>query len=79
MKPCKIISNDKNIGSLVLAPLQNLTILFKQCNSLSDETNFQDDDDDDDDDDNDDDDKLNNYKYYGLEQVQSLTDTGVKK
>ena len=58
------INVEKNIRSLVLNSPQNL---FNQFNSLSDETNLHDDDDDDDDVD-----KINNCKYYDLEQVQTL-------
>ena len=56
------ITVEKNIGSLVLNPPQNLSLLFNQFNSLSDETNLH----------NDDIDKINNCKYYDVEQVQTL-------
>ena len=56
------ITVEKNIGSLVLNPPQNLSLLFNQFNSLSDETNLH----------NDDTDKINNCKYYDVEQVQTL-------
>ena len=46
----------------ILNPSQNLSLLFNQFNSLSDETNFHDDDVD----------KINNCKYYDAEQVQTL-------
>ena len=52
----------KNIGSVVLNPPQNLSLLFFQFNSLADETNLQDDDVD----------KINNCKYYDVEQMQTL-------
>ena len=49
---------EKNNESLVLASPQKRTILFRQFNSLSNEND-------------DDDDKLNNCKYYDLEEMQS--------
>ena len=49
---------EKNNESLVLASSQKRTILFRQFNSLSNEND-------------DDDDKLNNCKYYDLEEMQS--------
>ena len=52
----------RNIGSLVLNPPQNLSLLFNQFNSLSEETNLHDDNVD----------KINNCKYYDAEQVQIL-------
>ena len=55
------ITVEKNIGSLVLNPPQNLSLLFNQFNSLSDETNLHDDVD-----------KINNCKQYDVEQVQTL-------
>ena len=56
------ITVEKNIGSLVLHPPQNRSLLFNQFSSLSDETNLHDDDVD----------KINNCKYYDVEQVQTL-------
>ena len=53
------ITVEKNIGPLVLNPIQNLSFLFNQFNSLSDETNLH----------NDDVDKINNCKYYDVEQI----------
>ena len=50
------ITVEKNIGSLVLNPPQNLSLLFNQFNSLSDETNLH----------NDDVDKIYNCKYYDV-------------
>ena len=52
----------KKTLDLVLNPIQNLSFLFNQFNSLSDETNLH----------NDDVDKINNCKYYDVEQVQIL-------
>ena len=49
---------EKNNESLVLASPQKRNILFRQFNSLSNEND-------------DDDDKLNNCKYYDLEEMQS--------
>lgn len=49
---------EKNNESLVLASPQKRTILFRQFNSLSNEND-------------DDDDRLNNCKYYDLEEMQS--------
>ena len=53
---------EKNIGSLILNPPQNLSLLFNHFNSLSDETNLHDDDVD----------KIINCIYYDVEQVQTL-------
>ena len=39
------ITVEKNIGSLVLNPPPNLSLLFNQFNSISDETNLHDDND----------------------------------
>ena len=48
---------EKNTGSLILNPPENLSKLFSRFNSLSDETNLHDDDDEEDVD------KINNCKY----------------
>lgn len=58
MNHSKTINEDKNFGCLFLIPLQNLTILLKQFDSLSDENNIQDDDGDDN--------KPSNYNYCDL-------------
>lgn len=58
MNHSKTINDDKNFGCLFLIPLQNLTILLKQFDSLSDENNIQDDDGDDN--------KPSNYNYCDL-------------
>ena len=49
---------EKNTGSLILNPPENLSKLFSQFNSLSDETNLHDDDDEEEDVD-----KINDCKY----------------
>ena len=46
MNHSKVVSREKNIGSLVLKLPQNLTLLFNQFHCLFDETNLQDNDDD---------------------------------
>ena len=63
MKHSTNVINVKDNGSLALTPLQNRAILFGQFSSLSNEINFPD---------NDDDHKVNNCKYYDLEEMQSL-------
>lgn len=53
---------EKNIGFLVLNPLQKLSLLFNQIGSLSGEANIHDDDVD----------QINNCKYYDVEKMQTL-------
>ena len=50
------------VATVQYLPPQNLSLLLNQFNSLSDETNLNDDDVD----------KINNCKYYDVEQVQTL-------
>ena len=53
---------EKNIGFLVLNPLQRLSLLCNQIRSLSGEANIHDDGVD----------EINNYKYYDVEEMQTL-------